>query len=61
MFNSIANQEKYHNQYFFLSKLENEVLNISANLLFSNFNIFVGMLLGPTDLFEPSEDIMFSI
>ena len=28
---------------------------------FSNFNIFVGMLLGPNDLFESSEDIMFCI
>ena len=36
-------------------------MNISAILLeisfFSNFNIFVGMLLDPTDLFESSKDI----
>ena len=39
--------------------------NISANWLeisfFSNYNFFIGMLLGPTDLFESSEDIMFCI
>ena len=27
----------------------------------SNFNILVGILLGPTDLLESSEDITFSI
>ena len=36
-------------------------MNISAILLeisfFSNFNIFVGMLLDPTGLFESSKDI----
>ena len=41
--------------------MKNEAMNISAILLeisfFSNFNIFVGMLLDPTDLFESSKDI----
>ena len=45
--------------------VENEMLNISANLLeisfFSNFNIFVGMMLDPANLFKSSEDIMFCI
>ena len=45
--------------------VKKEMLNISPNLLemsfFSNFNIFIGMLLNPTDLFESSEDIMFCI
>ena len=44
---------------------DNEMLNISANWLkisfFSKFNIFIGMLLGLTDLFESSEDIIFCI
>ena len=39
--------------------------DISANrlemLYFSNINIFVGILLGPADLFESSEDILFCI
>ena len=39
------------------------MLNISASWLeisfFSKLNIFVGMLLGPTDFFESKEDIMF--
>ena len=41
------------------------MLNISGSwleiLFFSKFNIFVGMLLGPTDFFESKEDIMFCI
>ena len=41
--------------------VENEMLNISADLVeisfSSDFNIFVGMLLGSTDLFESSEDM----
>ena len=45
--------------------VENEMLNISGSWLeisfFSKFNIFVGMLLGPTDFFESKEDIMFCI
>ena len=45
--------------------VKNEMLNISANWLeiwlFSNFNIFVVMILGPTHLFESSKDIMFWI
>ena len=27
----------------------------------SNFNILIGILLGPTDLFESNEDMIFSI
>ena len=45
--------------------MENDILNTSANWLqisfLSNFNIFIEMLLGPSDLFESSEDIMFCI
>ena len=45
--------------------VENKMLNISANwleiLFLSNFNIFIGMLLGPTDLFESSEGILFCV
>ena len=44
--------------------VENEMLNISANwleILFSNFNIFLAVLLGPTGLSGSSEDIMFYI
>ena len=51
---------------------EKEILNISDSWLemsfLSNFNmntisrnIFVGILLGPTDLLEPNEDLTFSI
>ena len=46
-------------------RAENNMLNISTNWLeisfLSNFNIFIDMLLGPTDLFEPNEDVMFCI
>ena len=39
------------------------MLKISVNCLeisfFSNFNIFLGMMLGPTNLFEPSEDMFW--
>ena len=45
--------------------LENEILNISANWVevsfLSSFNILVGMLFGPTDLFEFRKDITFCI
>ena len=57
----------YRNNFSIVGKphVENEMLNISANWLeisfFSNFNIFVGMLLGPADLFESIEDIIFCI
>ena len=41
------------------------MLNRSVNWVeisfLSNFNIFIGMLLGPTDLLEGSEYIMFCI
>ena len=44
---------------------EKEILNISDSWLemsfLSNFNILVGILLGPTDLLEPNEDLTFSI
>ena len=40
----------------------NDILKISASWqeisFLSNFNILVGMLLGPTDLVESSEDMM---
>ena len=43
----------------------NEILNISANWVeisfLSSFNILVGMLFGPTDLFEFREGIIFCI
>ena len=44
---------------------EKEILNILDSLLemsfLSNFNISVGILLGPTDLLESNEDMTFSI
>ena len=44
---------------------EKEILNISDSWLemsfLSNFNILVGILLGPTDLLESKEDMTFSI
>ena len=44
---------------------EKEILNISDSWLemsfLSNFNILVGILLGPTDLLESNEDMIFSI
>ena len=45
---------------------EKEILNISDSSLEmsfskSNFNILVGILLGPTDLLESHEDMTFSI
>ena len=44
---------------------EKEILNISDSWLemsfLSNFNILVGILLGPTDLLESNEDMTFSI
>ena len=44
---------------------ENKILNISDIWLemsfLSNFNTLVGILLGPTDLLEANEDIIFSI
>ena len=44
---------------------EKEILNISDSWLemsfLSNFNILVGILLGPTDLLESNEDITFPI
>ena len=44
---------------------EKEILNISDSWLemsfLSNFNILVGILLGPTDLLESNEDMVFSI
>ena len=44
---------------------EKETLNISDSWLemsfLSNFNILVGILLGPTDLLESNEDMTFSI
>ena len=45
--------------------VENEILHISANWVeisfLSSFSILVGMLFGPTDLFEFREDITFCI
>ena len=45
--------------------VENEILHISANLveisILSSFNILVGMLFGPTDLFEFRVEITFCI
>ena len=45
--------------------VENQMLNISTNWLdipfLSNFNIFIGMLSGPNDLFELSGNVMFCI
>ena len=45
--------------------VDNEMLNISANWVetsfLGSFNILVGMLFGPTDLFEFREDIIFCI
>ena len=45
--------------------VENEVLNISANCVeisfLNSFIILLGMLFGPTDLFEFREDIVFCI
>ena len=45
--------------------VENDILNISANWVevsfLSSFNILVGMLFGPTDLFEFREAIIFCI
>ena len=44
---------------------EKEILNISDSWLemsfLSNFNILIGILLGPTDLLESNEDMIFSI
>ena len=46
---------------------EKEILNISDSWLelevsfVSNFDILVGILLGPTDLLESNEDMIFSI
>ena len=44
---------------------EKEILNISDSRLemsfLSNFNILIGILLGPTDLLESNEDMIFSI
>ena len=44
---------------------EKEILSISDSWLemsfLSNFNILVGILLGPTDLLESNEGIIFSI
>ena len=44
---------------------EKEILNISDSWLkmsfLSNFNILVGILLGPTDLLESNDDMTFSI
>ena len=44
---------------------EKEILNISGSWLemsfLRNFNILVGILLGPTDLLESNEDMTFSI
>ena len=43
---------------------EKEILNISDSWLqmsfLSNFNILIGILLGPTDLLESNEDMIFS-
>ena len=43
----------------------NDILKISTSLqeisFLSNFNILVGILLGPTDLVESSEDMMRAI
>ena len=45
--------------------MENVMLNISANWVelsfVSSFNILIGILLGPTDLFEFRENIIFCI
>ena len=44
---------------------EKEILNISDSWLemsfLSNFNILIGILLGPTDLLESNKDTIFSI
>ena len=46
---------------------EKQILNISDSWLelemsfLSNFDILVGILLGPTDLLESNEDMIFSI
>ena len=44
---------------------EKEILNISDSWLemsfLSNFNILVGILLGPTDLLESNDDMIFTI
>ena len=44
---------------------DKEILNISGSWLemsfLSNFNTLVGILLGPTDLLESNEDMIFSI
>ena len=44
---------------------EKEILNISDTWLemsfLSNFNMLVGILLGPSDLIDSNEDIKFSI
>ena len=46
-------------------QMENVMLNISANWVelsfVSSFNILIGILLGPTDLFEFRENIIFCI
>ena len=45
--------------------VENEILNISANWeetsFLSSFNILVGVLFCPTDLYEFREDVIFCI
>ena len=44
---------------------EKEILNISDSWLemsfLSNFNILIGILVGPTDLLESKEDMIFFI